>query len=170
MRSVSCLYGSENWLLTDPLLHILEAFQAEIRKRILCLPKLHSNLCPLVALKWPSMRYHILIQKLGFLCRLANSQQPTTSVKISNSMKYYAPGPLIFQQLKQAYNMNVTASIMDGDGSSPSLNSLNKALKAADSDYLWSLVGIQNSLRALSRSMPWPKLWDMAHNQGIQGA
>ena len=34
-----CLYGSENWLLTGPLLHMLEAFQAEIGKRILNLPK-----------------------------------------------------------------------------------------------------------------------------------
>ena len=70
-----CLYGSENWLLTDPLLLILEAFPAEVGKRILSLLKYHFNLSPVVALKWPSMQYRVLIWKLGFFCQLANSHQ-----------------------------------------------------------------------------------------------
>ena len=45
-----CLYGSENWLLTDPLLLTLEHFQAEIGKRILNLPKCYARLCPLMFL------------------------------------------------------------------------------------------------------------------------
>ena len=45
-----CLYGCENWLLTEPLLLTLEAFQAEIGRRILNLPKHHSNLIPLIAM------------------------------------------------------------------------------------------------------------------------
>ena len=67
-----CLYGSENWLLTGPLLLTLEAFQAEIGKRILKLPKHFANLCPLVFLDWPTMRYRILIQKLSFINRFVN--------------------------------------------------------------------------------------------------
>ena len=39
-----CLYGCENWLLTEPLLLTLEAFQAEIGKRILNLPKHHFQI------------------------------------------------------------------------------------------------------------------------------
>ena len=66
-----CLYGCENWLLTEPLLLTLEA---EIGKRILNLPKHHSNLIPLIALRWPTMRYRILTRKLSFLHRLMNLQ------------------------------------------------------------------------------------------------
>ena len=38
------LYGSENWILTDPLVDQLEAFQGEISRRILKLSKFHSTL------------------------------------------------------------------------------------------------------------------------------
>ena len=61
-----CLYGSENWLLTGPLLQTLEAFQSKIGKRILKLPSQFAGLCPLVSLDWPTMHYRILTQKLGF--------------------------------------------------------------------------------------------------------
>ena len=37
------LYGSENWILTDALVDKLEAFQAELVKRILKWPKHLSN-------------------------------------------------------------------------------------------------------------------------------
>ena len=42
------LYGSENWILTTPLLDRLEAFQGEIGRRILKLSKFHSLYCQLV--------------------------------------------------------------------------------------------------------------------------
>ena len=42
-----CLYGCENWLLTDSLLQLLETFQVEIGKKMLNLPIQHANLCPL---------------------------------------------------------------------------------------------------------------------------
>ena len=50
-----CLYGCENRLLTDSLLQLLENVQAKMGKRLLDLPKHHANLCPLVALGWPSI-------------------------------------------------------------------------------------------------------------------
>ena len=36
-----------------------------------------------------------------------------------------------------------------------------------DIDYIWSQVEKQNSLRSLSSEISWPKLWDMARDQGI---
>ena len=51
------LYGCENWLLTDPLLHFLESFQIEIDERILKLPRTQANISDLVTLGWLSMRY-----------------------------------------------------------------------------------------------------------------
>ena len=47
-----CLYGSENWIHTEQLLVSLEKFQAEIGKRILNLPKQHSNLTHLITMRW----------------------------------------------------------------------------------------------------------------------
>ena len=102
-----CLYGCENWLLTEPLLLTLEAFQAEIGKRILNLPKHHSNL---IALRWPTMRYHIFTRKLSLLHRLMKSQQSTISAKVFESMKHQIPGPLIIDQckfLEEVYKTNI---------------------------------------------------------------
>ena len=165
-----CLYGSENWLLTGPLLHMLEAFQAEIGKRILNLPKHFANLCPLIFLQWPTMRYRILIRKLGFLHRLLNSPQSSIGAKVFHSIKDHDPGPLIVQQckfLEEVYHINVTESILRGEDTC--LKSIKKALRTADSDYIWSKVAQQTSLRALSRDISWLKLWDMARDRGIQG-
>ena len=47
---------------------------------------------------------------------------------------------------------------------------MKKALRAADSDYLWTKVSQQTSLCTLPREVSWPKLWDMARDRGIQGA
>ena len=166
-----CLYGSENWLLTDPMLVTLETFQAEMGKRILNLSKHYANLCPLIFLNWPTMRYRILIQKLSFLHRLLNSDQSTISVKVFNSLKNQVPGPLIIQQckfLEEVYDSNITDSIMKGE--EMCLKYIKTTLRAADSNYIWTKVSRQLSLRALSRDISWPKLWDMARDRGIQGA
>ena len=163
-----CLYGCENWLLTEPLLLTLEAFQAEIGKRILNLPKHHSNLIPLIALRWPTMRYRILTRKLSFLHRLMKSQQSTISAKV---FKHQIPGPLIIDQckfLEEVYKTNITATIVEGGGAG--LKKGKKALNAEDIDYIWSQVEMQNSLRSLSSEISWPKLWDMARDRGIQGS
>ena len=128
-------------------------------------------MCPLVFLNWPTMRYRILTRKLTFLYRLVNSHQPSICVKVFNSLKDKASGTLIVQQcrfLEEAYGTNITESILEGDIAS--IKSIRKALRAADSDYVWSRVSQQSSLRALSREISWPKLWDMARDRGIQGA
>ena len=62
-----CLYGSDSWLLTEPIFGTLEKFQGDLGKKILNIPKHYSNLIPLVALKWPTMRLRILHRKLEFL-------------------------------------------------------------------------------------------------------
>ena len=116
------------------------------------------------------MRYRILIQKLSFLHRLLNSHQSSISVKVFHSLKDQGPGPLIVKQskfLEEVYHTNVTESILLGE--TTCLKSIKKALRAADLDYVWSKVAQQTSLRALSRDISWPKLWDMARDRGIQG-
>ena len=51
-----CLYGSECWVLTETMIDTIENFQGDLRKKILNIPKHHSNLISLVALRWPTMR------------------------------------------------------------------------------------------------------------------
>ena len=74
-----CLYGSENWILTEPLLEPLEKFQAEIGKRILNLPKQLSNLTSLITMRWPSMQLRVLKRKLKFLTKLARAEKRSIS-------------------------------------------------------------------------------------------
>ena len=64
------LYGCETWILSEPHLHTLESFQAEIGKRILGISKYHSNTGTLIGLHWPSVKARILTRKLAFLAKL----------------------------------------------------------------------------------------------------
>ena len=64
------LYGCENWILTDSLLHKLETFQAEIGHRMLQLSRYHSCLSTHLALQWPSVTTRILVEKLCLLSKV----------------------------------------------------------------------------------------------------
>ena len=64
------LYGSDNWVLTDVLTERLDAFQAELVKRVLKWPKHHSNTATIVVLDVPAMKCRVLMRKLGFLRRV----------------------------------------------------------------------------------------------------
>ena len=91
------LYGSENWLLNEGLLTKLEAFQAELGRRILKLSKFHSARAVRIALEWPCMASRILQKKLLYLQKvmedgdslsqqffhiLQNRQSPTSSIQL----------------------------------------------------------------------------------------
>ena len=66
------LYGSENWILVhvDALIRCLEAFQAELVKRVLKWPKYHSNTAVVAVLDVPTMKCRVLEWKLDFLKRV----------------------------------------------------------------------------------------------------
>ena len=166
-----CLYGSENWLLTDQLLDLLERFQSDVGKRILNLPKYHSNLCSRIALNWSSMRLRILKRKMRFLVKLMKPENMSISAKVFRSLREDGVEPLAIQQckyLEQEYDTNFTQAILTD--SDVSINSIFKALKEADQDYTRSLVSKSTSLKHLAVSIPWLKLWDIARDRGIQGA
>ena len=65
------LYGCETWILTPALLSKLEKLQSEIGKQILKLSKYHADLAPIIGLHLPSIKAHIVLQKISFLasCR-----------------------------------------------------------------------------------------------------
>ena len=73
------MYGSENWILTEALIDKLEAFQGELVKRVLRLPKHHSNTAAITALEIPTMRNRLLVTKLGFLRRVMESSSGSLS-------------------------------------------------------------------------------------------
>ena len=135
-----CLYGSENWILTDPLISTLEDFQAELGKKILNIPKHHSNLIPLIAMCWPSMRVRILHRKLGFLWRLIHPKKRSISVEVFESLREKNLEPLVVQQckfLEQVFDTSVTTLALQGsDDSEPlSLATAKQLLLDADREY-----------------------------------
>ena len=77
------LYGCENWFPTNSLLDKLEAFQAEIGRRILKLSSHHSTLAVRLGLEWPSVSSRILLKKLHFLSHL-QSQEDCISKQFLN--------------------------------------------------------------------------------------
>ena len=74
------LYGCENWILTDQLLHQLKSFQAETGCRMLLLSRFHSGLSTRLALKWPCVATRILIKKLSLLSRVKKSSEENQSI------------------------------------------------------------------------------------------
>ena len=68
------LFGCENWVLTDSMLHQLESFQGEIGHRILKLSRHHSTLSMHLGLRWPSITARILISKLSLLTKLSEGE------------------------------------------------------------------------------------------------
>ena len=92
------LFGCENWVLTDSMLHLLESFQGEIGHRILKLTRHHSTLSTRLALRWPSVTARVLISKLSLLSKLSErgdsiggqifSGLPQESLKLVRECRY----------------------------------------------------------------------------------
>ena len=167
-----CLYGSENWLLTESLLKLLEDFQAEVGKKILRLPKCHTKLSTLIALGWPTMRYRIFSRKISFLFKLLHPQHGSISSDVFNALKDHEPGSLIVQQcrfLEQIYGTNLTSSLLT-NSSDISLRSIKNTLCKADQNYIWDQAANHNSLNLMSQDVSWPRLWDTARDHGPQAA
>ena len=166
-----CLYGSESWLLTEPMLGKLEKFQGDLGKKILNIPKNHSNLIPLVALRWPTMRLRILQRKLAFLRRTLYPRKITIYVSVFESLRE------LIQQckfLESVYGTHYTESLLSqssDNGLCPlSLKDIREALEERDRKYIWEQVSTRDSLASLSPDINWLRLWDDARDYGLPGA
>ena len=86
------LYDCENWFLTDSLLAKLEAFQAEIGRRIL------STTLPVqsgyIAVNWPSIATQILAKKLAFLIRTMGNEGSLSNQFFSRLLETSENAPL----------------------------------------------------------------------------
>ena len=69
---IDTLHACENWILTDPFVDQLEAFQGDIGRIIFKLPKFNSTISTHLALKWPSIATRILILKLSLLLKISS--------------------------------------------------------------------------------------------------
>ena len=76
------LYGCEVWVLTKDLLQLLESFQAELGKRILCLPPYYNHQSVLLLLNWPSMHARLALAKLSYFLRVVTSAESTLASKV----------------------------------------------------------------------------------------
>ena len=92
---------------------ILESFQAEMGKRILHLPKSTANNIVQLALKWPSIRAHVLCIKLAFLLKTMNSTNSLSSrvfcsVTVDDVEDYNSSD----SALESTFNTNLTSKIL----------------------------------------------------------
>ena len=71
-------YGCKNWFLNDAVLNLLYSLLGELSKRILRLPKWHSNTAAMVVLDWGSARATCLERKLCFLHRITKDPDTAT--------------------------------------------------------------------------------------------
>ena len=72
------MYGSENWYVTDSLMAKLEAFQDEIGRRILRLPRHYSGRGVRLALEWPSLVARV--QRYSTCCGRSTMKSPSVTV------------------------------------------------------------------------------------------
>ena len=119
------LYGCENWILTDSLVATLEKFQAEIGRRILRLSKFHSELCVIIALRWPRIRVCILLRKLSFLVKLLQSTNGKLSSCVFHTLATEGVSKISLieqcQQLESEFGTSFLAKCLNNPGNADSI-------------------------------------------------
>ena len=165
------LFGRENWILTDSMLHQLESFQGEIGRRMLKLSKYHSTLSTRLALKWPSITARIFIRKLSLLSKVCQE---------GNNI-----GNKIFSSFNQdSLRLTQECRAMEGKlschGFTDALLSVRSTLKEIKRHVLqidWEAcitdASHHSSTAVASRiasETSWMKLWDIALDYGPRGS
>ena len=166
----SLLFGCENWVLTDSMLHKLEAFQGEIGRRILKLSKHHSTLSTRLGLRWPSVTARILISKLSLLVKLREGEDSIGSQIFSSVPQGSLSLVQECRQLEERLSCKgCTNSLLN---SQSSLKEKKKDILRTDwdscimkaSDHCSTTIAAQ-----IARNVSWVKLWDMALDHGPRG-
>ena len=165
------LFGSECWYLSDPTLDELEQFQCSTGKRILRLPRFHSNTAVLMGLEWPSMRARVLIRKLNFLRRLVGEREE----KVHRFFTFLLKG--MYQSLQSlsnvaiyleaSYGTNCTGDILT---SAESWGIIKKKILSADKDYRAKCCNNHQHLSTIHSEISWLKIWDTALDHGVRGS
>ena len=140
------LYSCETWI------KMLECFQCEIGRRILHLPKHHSNKVVRLGLQWPSVATHILIHKLNFLAKLLANTDDIISSRIFTSLAIvdvYNVGILQqCQMLESELNTNVLAlCLMNPENATAIVKSMKTDIIKSDFEVLLSSAATHPSAK-----------------------
>ena len=108
------LYGVENWVLSSESIRMIDSFQGEIPKRILCLPKWYSNTAAIVALGWNSLHSICTIKKLRFLHIVMTNQESICHRAFSVMADDVESFSLVREcrELELRYNSTFTSAIL----------------------------------------------------------
>ena len=164
------LFGCENWVLTDSMLHQLESFQGEIGRRILKLTRHHSTLSTRLALRWPSVTARVLISKLSLLSKLSErgdslggqifSSLPQESLKLVRECRYLE---------EKLSCQGCTDALLS---SQSSRREMKREILQTDWGVCITEANNHSSTTIAARiatSVSWLKLWDMAMDHGPHG-
>ena len=166
------LYGCENWILTDQLLHQLESFQAETGRRMLQLSRFHSGLSTRLALKWPCAATRILIKKLSLLSRVKKSSEENQSIggRIFSSLTNHGHTLKLVKECRslegKLKSHGHTDALLNGQST---LKDIKRHLFEQDWESSVTEASHHDSTAvaaAISSSVSWLKLWDMALDHG----
>ena len=170
------MYGSENWYVTDSLMAKLEAFQEEIGRRILRLPRHHSGRGVRLALEWPSMVARVLQRKVLYLLRAFNSEESLGHLFLTRLTKDLSN--VIPLQLVQGIQLLESQLGMKGlvdraTTESCSAVELKKEILKKDREKLMATCLEHRSTKnaaKIATYTSWLKLWDRALDSGPVGS
>ena len=164
------LFGCENWVLTDSVLHRLESFQGEIGRQILKLSRYDSTLSTRLGLRWPSITARILISKLSLLAKLSEGEDSIGSQIFSSLPK---------ESLRLVQECRYLEEKLSCQGCTNSLLNSQSSLREKECEILktdWDSCIVKASNHCsmaiaaqIAVSVSWVKLWDMALDHGPRG-
>ena len=133
--------------------------------------KFTANQVPLLALNWPTMRFHCLYAKLSFLHNIHSSEQSTLSAEVFNTLTFPSiESTLLINQchlLEQPYSQKFTNEVLTN--LDVVLRSPTEWIIKADCSLLLSEAKThpsQSIVAEVASNMGWVRVWDTALDHG----
>ncbi len=173
------LYGCESWILSHPLISVLEKFQSEIGRRILRLSRFHSDIAPVIGLHLPSIKARVLMRKLTFLAKLISSNDSNLSARVFRTLcsdNVYDIG-LVHQCQFLANEIGVAsvlARCLEHPDISPTIVRSSR-LEILRLDWSTTLenarthLSVKHLVCSTKVASSWGRIWDLALDHGAKG-
>ena len=167
------LFGSENWILTESLLHKLEAFLGELAKRALKWPQHLSNSCAILALDMETMKSRILCRKLSFLHSLLQEDATGVGAAVMKSLSDDVESLCLVKECCELestyYSTSFTKDLLT-DSNCVSKRIIRKTIRGIDRDRLVLKCSTKSPFIAgvVEIGGSWPKLWDLTLHLGFR--
>ena len=164
------LFGFENWVLTDSMLHQLESFQGEIKRHILKLSRHHSTLSTRLGLRWTSITTRILISKLSLLTKLSEGEGSIGSQIFSSLPQGFLRLMHKCRHLEEKLScQGCTDSLLNAQSS---LREKKREILRTDWDSCITEASDHCSMATAAQiavNVSWVKLWDITLDHGPRG-